>query len=68
LSNKPGRATEPGAIGSLLRREGLYSPHLVEPAAAPRRRRPLRLVAEARPQADPQPLAKENQKWKAHHP
>jgi hypothetical protein len=29
-SSKKHRATDPGAIGSLLRREGLYSSHLVE--------------------------------------
>jgi len=30
IVEEAGRATDPGAIGALLRREGLYSSHLVE--------------------------------------
>jgi transposase-like protein len=53
--------TEPGAIGALLRREGLYSGHLVD------RRRQYRLGALsslARPRGRPQPhpLAAENER------
>jgi len=48
------RATEPGEIGALLRREGLYSSHLVEWRRLPRGRRAQRLVEEARPQTEPQ--------------
>ena len=46
------RATQPGDIGSLLRREGLYSSHLTEWR---RLRRAGALQALARPQGRPRP-------------
>jgi transposase-like protein len=65
IIEEAGRATDPGAIGSLLRREGLYSSHLVEwrrlqaagalgALSQKRGRKPTR-----------NPLAEENQKLKA---
>ena len=54
-------ASEPGAIGALLRREGLYSSHLVD---WPRlyRSGALGALAQPRGQPRPNPLAKENER------
>jgi transposase-like protein len=54
-------ATEPGQVGALLRREGLYSSHLVD------WRRQYRLgalsnLARPRGRPKPNPLAKENER------
>jgi len=57
-------ATEPGAVGALLRREGLYSSHLVD------WRRQYRLgalssLARPRGRPKPHPLAAENEQLRA---
>ena len=49
------RTTDPGAIGALLRREGLYSSHLVEWRRLREAGALERVVQEARPQDGPQP-------------
>lgn len=51
-------ATEPGAIGAILRREGLYSSHLVDWRRA-RERGALEALARPTGRPKPNPLAKE---------
>jgi transposase-like protein len=52
------RATEPGATGAILRREGLYSSHLVDWRRA-RERGALEALARPSGRPKPNPLAKE---------
>jgi len=54
-------ATEPGAVGALLRREGLYSSHLVD-WRRQYRTGALRNLAHPRGRPAPNPLAKENER------
>jgi transposase-like protein len=54
-------ATEPGAIGAILRREGLYSSHLVDWRRA-RERGALEALARPQGRPKPNPLAKENER------
>lgn len=54
-------ATEPGAIGAILRREGLYSSHLVDWRRA-RDRGALEALARPVGRPKPNPLAKENER------
>ena len=55
------RATEPGDIGAILRREGLYSSHLVDWRRA-RDRGALEALARPVGRPKPNPLAKENER------
>lgn len=55
------RATEPGDIGSLLRREGLYSSHLTEWRRL-HRAGALRALARPRGRPRPHPLEAENER------
>ena len=54
-------ATEPGAIGAILRRERLYSSHLVDWRRA-RDRGALEALARPQGRPKPNPLAKENER------
>jgi len=54
-------ATEPGAVGAILRREGLYSSHLVEWRRA-RDRGALEALGRPRGRPRPHPLAAENER------
>ena len=62
----------PGTVGTLLRREGLYSSHLAtwraarergEPAGAPKKRGPVRRVADPRDKRITE-LGRENTHWR----
>lgn len=55
------RASEPGAIGAILRRERLYSSHLVDWRRA-RDRGALEALARPSGRPRPHPLAKENER------
>ena len=55
------RATEPGAVGAFLRRERLYSSHLVDWRRA-RDRGALEALARPQGRPKPNPLAKENER------
>jgi transposase len=55
------RATEPGAIGTILRRERLYSSHLVDWRRA-RDRGALEALARPSGRPRPNPLARENER------
>jgi len=54
-------AAEPGSIGAILRREGLYSSHLVDWRRA-RDRGALEALARPQGRPRPNPLAKENER------
>ena len=54
-------AAEPGGIGAILRREGLYSSHLVDWRRA-RDRGALEALARPRGRPKPDPLARENER------
>jgi len=54
-------AAEPGGIGAILRREGLYSSHLVDWRRA-RDRGALEALARPQGRPKPNPLAKENER------
>ena len=54
-------AAEPGGIGAILRREGLYSSHLVDWRRA-RDRGALEALARPRGRPKPNPLARENER------
>jgi transposase len=54
-------AAEPGGIGAILRREGLYSSHLVDWRRA-RDRGALEALARPKGRPKPHPLAKENER------
>jgi transposase-like protein len=58
-------ATEPGAVGAILRREGLYSSHLVEWRRA-RDRGALEALGRPRCRPRPHPLAREVERLRRH--
>jgi len=58
-------ATEPGAVGAILRREGLYSSHLVEWRRA-RDRGALEALGRPRGRPRPHPLAREVERLRRH--
>ena len=58
-------AAEPGAVGALLRREGLYSSHLVELWRRLYRAGALSGLARPRGRPAPHPLAAENDRLRA---
>jgi transposase-like protein len=59
-------AAEPGGIGAILRREGLYSSHLVDWRRA-RDRGALEALARPSGRPRPNPLAKENERLTRHN-